>query len=141
MYQQVNKKIMNKLIKNSKNILGVIALMALTGTAFAATNSEDLGTIGVRIGQTITTWTTVVFLASAMIGLALCISGTLNIKKYSDNPQQNSWTKGAIYLIAGALCFFLAYSTGVLQKTIFGSSDANGDADYEFTRETAYKGN
>lgn len=133
---------MSTLKKHSKNLLGVIALMAITGSVFAASSSsQDLGTIGVRIGQTITTWTTVVFLASAMIGLALCISGTLNIKKYSDNPQQNSWTKGAIYLIAGALCFFLAYSTGVLQKTIFGDSDAGSGADYEFTRDAEYNGN
>lgn len=128
---------MKTLKQYSKYAGSAFALMMLTGSAFAA---ESMGDIGVRVGETISTWTTVVFLLSAMIGLALCISGTLNIKKYSDNPQQNSWTKGAIYFLAGSLCFFLAYSTGVMQKTLFNEDSANSGQDYEFTREAQYNG-
>lgn len=129
---------MRTLKKYSKYIGSAAALMAITGSAFAA---ESLGDIGVRMGDTVNTWTTVVFLVSAMIGLALCISGTLNIKKYSDNPQQNSWTKGAIYFLAGSLCFFLAYSTGVMQKTLFNDDQTQSGQDYEFTREATYNSN
>lgn len=128
---------MKTLKQYSKHAVSAFALMVLTGSAFAA---ESVGEIGVRVGETISTWTTVVFLLSAMIGLALCISGTLNIKKYSDNPQQNSWTKGAIYFLAGSLCFFLAYSTGVMQKTLFNEDATNSGQDYEFTRDAQYNG-
>lgn len=126
---------MSTLKRTFKMAIGAASLMLVAGSAFAV---DDIGTIGVRVGETISTWTTVVFLLSAMIGLAFCVGGTINLKKFSDNPQQNSWTKGAIQFLAGCLCFFLAYSTGVMQKTIFGNEDKDASQDYEFKRDIDY---
>lgn len=69
-----------------------------------------------------TTGTKLVFVASALIGVALMIAGGLQLKKYADNPQQNGIAKPMIYLLAGVLVFSVVATSDTMEETLFGAS-------------------
>ncbi len=72
-----------------------------------------------------TTGTKLVFVVSALIGVALMIAGGLQLKKYADNPQQNGIAKPMIYLLAGVLVFSVVATSETMEETLFGGVSDN----------------
>ena len=66
--------------------------------------------------------TQLVFIVSALIGIALMIAGGLQLKKYADNPQQNGIAKPMIYLLAGVLVFGVVATSETMEQTLFGGT-------------------
>lgn len=67
--------------------------------------------------------TKLIFIVSALVGIALMIAGGLQLKKYADNPQQNGIAKPMIYLLAGVLVFGVVATSQTMEETLFGGSD------------------
>ncbi len=68
------------------------------------------------------TGTQLVFVVSALVGVALMIAGGLQLKKYADNPQQNGIAKPMIYLLAGVLVFGVVATSETMEETLFGKA-------------------
>lgn len=68
------------------------------------------------------TGTKLVFVVSALVGVALMIAGGLQLKKYADNPQQNGIAKPMIYLLAGVLVFGVVATSETMEQTLFGGT-------------------
>lgn len=100
-------------------------LASVASTSFAASNIGDTAT---AIGTQINAVTTMMVLASTLLGIVFLIIGGLNLKKHGDNPQQVPLGKPLIFILAGALLFGLGSTSDVMQKTLFGdgSRDGNG---------------
>lgn len=73
--------------------------------------------------------TELVFIVSALIGVALMIAGGLQLKKYADNPQQNGVAKPMIYILAGVLVFGVVATSETMEETLFGESDGKKAVD------------
>lgn len=110
------------LIKNIKKGFYTALGMALM-LPFQFANAQDLAdSLGGLIDAS-TAGTKLVFIVSALIGIALMIAGGLQLKKYADNPQQNGIAKPMIYLLAGVLIFSVAATSETMEETLFGGTD------------------
>lgn len=72
-----------------------------------------------------------VFIVSALIGVALMVAGGIQLKKYADNPQQNGIAKPMIYILAGVIIFSVVATSDTMEETLFGSADGKKGYDLD----------
>jgi hypothetical protein len=109
-----------------------LLLLFVKSGAYAATTyaaQEGLVERLVALRDTVNTGTTLVVSVSVLIGLALLVSGGLQLKKYSEDPRQTPISKPLIFIIAGSLIFGLSATSDTMMTTIFGENVENPTAD------------
>jgi len=110
---------LNKMSRKLKTAFyaGLSTMLFLPNYVFAAQGlTESLD----NLSEASTSGTKLVFIVSALIGIALMIAGGLQLKKYADNPQQNGIAKPMIYLLAGVLVFGVVATSDTMEQTLFG---------------------
>lgn len=75
--------------------------------------------------------TVLIFVASALIGIALMIAGGIQLKKYADNPQQNGIAKPMIYILAGVIIFGVSATSDTMEQTLFGDTGSEKGMDFD----------
>jgi len=105
----------------TRQLLGAIALIFISSNVFAA----GLGERAEDTMWTLNHWFVVLVISAAFIGIAIMISGGLQLKKYADNPQQNPISKPLIYLVSGIIIFGLSATSETMLITVFGKDRAD----------------
>jgi hypothetical protein len=116
------------MIKKMKEMFKV-AFYAATGVALSApVYAQDLAESLTGLTKAGGAGVDLVFIASALIGVALMIAGGIQLKKYADNPQQNGIAKPMIYLLAGVIIFSVVATSDTMDETLFGSGGSKTKA-------------
>jgi len=108
------------MIKKMKEMLKV-AVYAVVGTALSVpVYAQDLAASLKGLNDGAGAGVELVFVVSALIGIALMIAGGIQLKKYADNPQQNGIAKPMIYILAGVIVFSVVATSDTMEETLFG---------------------
>ncbi len=106
---------------------GLSAMLFLPSMVFA----QDLAGTMTGLTDASEAGTKLVFVVSALIGIALMIAGGIQLKKYADNPQQNGIAKPMIYILAGVIVFGVVATSDTMEETLFGASGGKKGVDLD----------
>lgn len=111
----------------------LVLLFIFSDNVFAAADGmTGLKGVGHRIGLVVVNWKPVLIIAAGFLGVCLIIVSGLQLKKYADNPHQNSLAKPLITMIAGVIIFGICATSITLMDTVFG------DGTFEETRHGGF---
>jgi len=111
-----------KMLKSKIKSVFYGALATTLMIPFQMAQAQDLSESLQGLVDASETGTQLVFVVSALVGVALMIAGGLQLKKYADNPQQNGIAKPMIYLLAGVLVFGVVATSETMEETLFGEA-------------------
>lgn len=106
-----------------KAFAAVVALYSIVWSgAYAATNTNDLGTVAETITNTFDSLAMLITAGSYIAGLGFAISGILKFKAHKDNPQQVTIGAPIALIFVAAALIFLPSILGVTGNTLFGTN-------------------
>lgn len=113
------------MFKTMKGKIKAAFFTGLSALLFLPVQAQDLKDTMTGLTDASEAGTKLVFVVSALIGVALLIAGGIQLKKYADNPQQNGIAKPAIYILAGVIIFGVTATSETMESTLFGGEVSN----------------